>query len=73
VPELITEPASKSLKGQHSTGHTFATSSPTLSSNFDFQDCLFLIVVENDRDISEVRDFKSAASAKFAIRVRALS
>src|ERR1700687_3264438 len=49
------EPASKSLKGQHRTRHTFAISNATLSPNLDLQDCLFQIVVLNDRDIPELQ------------------
>jgi hypothetical protein len=49
------EPASKSLKRQHRTGHTFAISNTTLSPNLNLQDCLFQIVIENDRDIPELK------------------
>src|SRR5579859_1762913 len=41
------EPASKTLEGQHRTRHTFAISNPTLSPDFDLQDCLRQVVVEN--------------------------
>jgi len=40
------EPALKSLKGQHRTGHTFAISDTALSADFNLQ---------NDRDIAELK------------------
>src|SRR5208282_2302167 len=49
------EPASKSLKRQHRTRHTFTVSDPTFSSNFDLQDRLLQIFVVNDCDIAKLK------------------
>jgi hypothetical protein len=48
------EPASKSLKWPHCTGHTFAVSDAALSAHFNLQDRLGQIPVVNDRDIPEL-------------------
>lgn len=45
------EPASKSLKGPHCTGHTLAICDAALSPNINLQDRLSQILVANDRDI----------------------
>ena len=49
------EPASKSLKGPHCTGHTLAISDAALSAHFNLQDRLAQILVVNDRDIPELK------------------
>ena len=49
------EPASKSLKGSHCTGHAFAISDAALAAHFNLQDCLAEILIVHDRHIAELK------------------
>jgi hypothetical protein len=50
-----TEPASKSLKWTHCTGHTLAISESAFSAHFNLKDRLAQTLVVNDLDIAELK------------------